>query len=325
MTNYEKIIFGFMNSEIKLQNMPWTILEHFWKRILHPSAISTEDNQSWDKEIKTLYDLGISLEDTLQFLHIEKPDFETFKTWITTRQKSENIESENLTVNVLSDQDLEFWNKNGYVVVKEAISKEDCEETQQAIWNYLKMNPNNKENWYSRHENQKGLMLNFSDHETLNKNRFSPRIRKAYVQLYNSEKIYKTIDKVSFNPPETKEFNFLGSPLHWDISLSRPITFALQGLLYLTDCGPDDGAFHCVPGFHNEINQWLDSLRPDENPRDKAIKTLKPKPVIGNAGDFIIWNNTLPHCATANKGKTPRMVQYLTYLPEDYKASEEWI
>lgn len=168
-------------------------------------------------------------------------------------------------------------------------------------------------------------MLNFSDHETLNRNRFSARIRKAYEQLYTTPKIYKTIDKVSFNPPETTDFIFLGSPLHWDTSLKQPIPFGLQGLLYLTDCGVDDGAFHCVPGFHNEIKSWLENLDPNENPREKAIQTLQPKPIPGNAGDFIIWNNTLPHCATANRGKSPRMVQYLTYFPEDYDTSREWL
>jgi ectoine hydroxylase-related dioxygenase (phytanoyl-CoA dioxygenase family) len=302
----------------------WTILEKLWNRTSLPSA-PANNTETWDNEIKTLYQLGIGMEDTLQFLYFEKPDFETFKTWIKNRQKSENTEVEAFTDNVLSEEDLEFWNKNGYVIVKNAISKKDCEDTQKAIWDYLEMDPNQKETWYKRHENQKGLMLNFSDHETLNKNRFSPRIKKAYEQLYNTSKIYKTIDKVSFNPPETDEFNFLGSRLHWDISLKQPITFGLQGLLYLTNCGADDGAFHCVPGFHNEINEWLNNLEPDENPRYKALETLQPKPIIGDAGDFIIWNNKLPHCATPNKGESPRMVQYLTYLPNDYNTAEEWI
>ena len=168
-------------------------------------------------------------------------------------------------------------------------------------------------------------MLNFSDHETLNKNRFSPRIKKAYEQLYNTTNIYKTIDKVSFNPPETNDFTFLGSALHWDTSLKQPIKFGLQGLLYVTDCGVNDGAFHCVAGFHNQINQWLNNLEPNENPRVKALETLVPKPILGNAGDFIIWDNKLPHCATPNKGKSPRMVQYLTYLPNDFNDSGEWL
>ncbi|MBF4515782.1 phytanoyl-CoA dioxygenase family protein [Flavobacterium sp. ANB] len=306
--------------------MHWNILEKLWKRTLDPSTTSTlEDIQNWDNEMKILYEFGIGMEDTLQFLYSEKPDFENFKVWINNRKKNDKIDFENLTDDVLSKEDLEFWNKNGYIIVKNAISKEDCENTQKAIWDFLEMDPNKKETWYLRHENQKGLMLNFSDHETLNRNRFSPRIKKAYEQLYNSTKIYKTIDKVSFNPPQNKNFIFLGSALHWDTSLKLPITFGLQGLLYLTDCGINDGAFHCVPGFQNKINDWLNNLEPNENPRKKALETLQPEPIIGNAGDFIIWDNRLPHCASPNNGESPRMVQYLTYLPNDYSAAGEWI
>lgn len=304
--------------------MPWTVLEQLWKRTLD-SKNANSDHTNWDNQIKTLYQLGIGMEDTLYFLYSEKPDFETFKTWINNRKRNTDQEIENLTVNVLSEQDLEFWNRNGYVVVKNAISKEDCEATQKAIWEYLKMNPNEKESWYKRHEEQKGLMLNFSDHETLNRNRFSPKVKKAYEQLYGTTNIYKTIDKVSFNPPETDHFTFLGSPLHWDMSLKKPLTYGLQGLFYLTECKENDGAFHCVPGFHNQIDEWLDELEPHENPREKALKTLQPKPITGDAGDFIIWHNALPHCATPNRGENPRMVQYLTYLPDDYNAAGEWI
>ncbi|MCR4033406.1 MULTISPECIES: phytanoyl-CoA dioxygenase family protein [Flavobacterium] len=304
--------------------MPWTVLEQLWKRTINPESANS-DLSNWDNEIKTLYQLGIGMEDTLYFLYFEKPDFETFKTWINGRKRNTSPEIEDLIEDVLSEEDLEFWNQNGYVVVKNAISKEDCEATQKAIWEYLKMDPNKKESWYNRHEEQKGLMLNFSDHETLNRNRFSPRIKKAYEQLYKTTKIYKTIDKVSFNPPETDDFIFLGSSLHWDMSLKKPLTYGLQGLLYLTECGENDGAFHCVAGFHNQINEWLDQLEPNENPREKALKTLQPKPITGDAGDFIIWHNTLPHCATPNKGQNPRMVQYLTYLPDDYNAAGEWI
>ncbi len=304
--------------------MPWTVLEQLWKRAVNPENTNT-DLSNWDSEVKALYQLGIGMEDTLRFLYSEKPDFETFKTWINSRKRDIASEIEDLTENVLSEQDLDFWKENGYLVVKNAISKEDCEATQKAIWEYLKMDPNEKESWYKRHEEQKGLMLNFSDHETLNRNRFSPKVKKAYEQLYGTTNIYKTIDKVSFSPPETENFTFLGSPLHWDMSLKKPLVFDLQGLLYLTDCEENDGAFHCVPGFHNHINQWLDELEPHENPREKAIQTLQAKPIIGNAGDFIIWHNALPHCATPNKGENPRMVQYLTYLPNDYNAAGEWI
>jgi len=303
--------------------MPWIYLEKLWKRTIEPNTGTTTDTSSWDKEIEILYRLGISMEDTLQFLYFEKPDFESFKSWIIANKKEALAQTD--YEEVLSKEDLEFWDKNGYVIIKEAISKEDCKATENAIWNFLGMDPEKKDSWYNRHAEQRGLMLSFTNHETLNKNRLSERIRKAYVQLYKTDKIYHTVDKVSFNPPETDNFKFIGSPLHWDVSLKTPIPFGLQGLLYLTDCGPDDGAFHCVSGFHKEINSWLEKLQPGENPREKALETLTPTPITGNAGDFIIWQNTLPHCATANHGKNPRMVQYLTYFPDDYRSASEWI
>lgn len=305
--------------------MAWSLLEKLWQRTVSSHVTVNSDTTSWDKEIETLYRLGISMEDALQFLYFEKPDFEAFKTWIHSRKREAEAVASEREDDVLLPEDLEFWDKNGYVIVREAISKQDCKATEEAIWNFLGMDPNDKESWYNRHAEQKGLMLSFSDHETLNKNRGSVRIRKAYEQLYKTSKIYPTIDKVSFNPPETEHFRFRGSPLHWDVSLKQPIPFAMQGLLYLTDCGPQDGAFHCVPGFHNSIDLWLEGLEEGEHPREKAINTLQPIPIAANTGDFIIWQNTLPHCAMPNHGSHPRMVQYLTYLPDDYYASPEWI
>ena len=69
----------------------------------------------------------------------------------------------------------------------------------------------------------------------------------------------------------------------------------------------------------------VQSLGPNEHPRQVALETLKPEPIIGNAGDFIIWHQALPHCATPNRGSKPRLVQYLTYFTENYKEAEEWI
>ncbi|MEO8515335.1 MAG: phytanoyl-CoA dioxygenase family protein [Flavobacterium sp.] len=306
--------------------MQWTIFEKLWKRSLgfHSDNNSTIES-TWNEEIEMLYRLGISMEDTLQYLYFKKPDFESFKEWILLNKNEITNDNQQGSENVLSKEDLDFWNENGYVIVKNAISIRDCEETQNAIWDFLKMSPDIKETWYNRHEEQKGLMLNFSNHPTLNKNRTSLRIQKAYEQLYETTNIYKSIDKVSFNPPESEHFKFLGSPLHWDVSLKLPIPFGLQGLLYLTDCAENDGAFHCVPGFHRRIEQWLEDLKPTDNPREIAIEKLNPIAITGNAGDFIIWHKALPHCASPNRGELPRMVQYLTYLPDHYKETSEWI
>lgn len=302
--------------------MEHQILEQLWKRALSPDQV-VGDN--WNQELETLYRYGIGIEEVMRYLYFEKPGLEQFQNWVVTRYEKTKTEETKLTADVLSEADLLFWEANGYLVLRNAISEADCAATVQAIWEFLGLQPQDKDGWYRQNEEQRGLMLTFSDHPTLNKNRQSERIRKAYEQLYRTDKIYKTIDKVSFNPPETDSYRFLGSPLHWDVSLKQPIPYGLQGLLYLTDCGPEDGAFHCVPGFHHAIGAWMDGLQEGENPREVALQTLKAIPITGKAGDFVIWHQALPHCASANHGVSPRMVQYLTYFPEQYETASEWL
>jgi ectoine hydroxylase-related dioxygenase (phytanoyl-CoA dioxygenase family) len=300
--------------------METNLIVNFWKRSLN----STSETSTWAQEVAFLYKSGINLETAVAYLYNEKPSLEAFTNWIEQQSKTIDhpIDDEE---NVLSEEDLQFWHQNGYVVVKSAISKEDCEQTRHAIWEFLGKTSEDKPSWYEQHQEQSGMMIHFSDHLTLNKNRASVRIRKTYEQLYQTKKIYKTIDKVSFNPPITESYSFLGSHLHWDVSLKLPIPFRLQGLIYLSDCNEDEGCFSCVPGFHNQIDNWMNDLPKNVNPREFALQTLQPIQIVGKAGDLIIWHQALPHCATANYGSTPRMVQYLTYFPEEYQEADEWI
>lgn len=300
--------------------METNLITNFWKRIL----TTTNETSTWAEEVQFLYQSGISIEVAITYLYTEKPTLEQFTDWILQQAKSVENYIEN-TEDVLSKEDLEFWHQNGYIVLKSAITKEACENTRNAIWEFLGKSIADEQSWYTQHPEQRGMMVHFSDHPTLNANRNSPRIQKAYEQLYQSKLIYKTIDKVSFNPPIVPNYSFMGSDLHWDVSLHLPIPYRLQGLIYLSDCKENEGCFHCVPEFHNQIERWLKNVPKNVNPRDYALQTLQPIPIIGEAGDMVIWHQALPHCATANHGSKPRMVQYLTYFPNEYQESEVWI
>lgn len=298
-----------------------SVLSSFRNRILEGESSATA---SWTEEVEHLYKNGISLDEALHFLYFKKPSAIEFKAWIL-QKASELVITEEQEALVLSESDLQFFETNGYLVLKNAISKDDCIATQKIIWEFLEMDSTDNSSWYKNHTERRGLMINFFNHPILEKNRSSTRIKKAYEQLYQTKNIYKTIDKVSFNPPITSNYSFTGSDLHWDVSLKLPIPFRLQGLIYLSDCGAQDGAFHCVPGFHNEIASWMSQVPNSIDPRSYALNTLKTIPIVGEAGDMIIWHQALPHCATPNYGVTPRMVQYLTYFQEDYKEHDEWI
>lgn len=129
---------------------------------------------------------------------------------------------------------------------------------------------------------------------------------------------------MSFNLPITANYSFKGSGLHWDVSLELPIPFRLQGLIYLSDCGSEDGAFHCMPSFHRLIESWISQVPEGISARTHALETLEPIPITGEAGDMVIWHQALPHCATPNYGSPLRIVQYLTYFAEIYEESSQW-
>lgn len=304
--------------DIKQKN----ILNGLWQKAV--SIKSQSGDFSWHEAMKVLYQLNIGMEETIQYLYYNKPSFEVFITWVQTKAKKE----EEVTViheQVLSAEDLLFWEKNGYVIIKQAVTEQQCIDVKNAIWQFLDACEQDEKSWYKPHPAKKGLMVVFTEHEALQKTRNSARIRCAYEQLYKSTDIYKTIDKVSFNPPENSHYKFKGSSLHWDVSLALPIPYKLQGLLYLNDVSEEGGAFQCVPGFHLKIEDWMAHVPEGANPRTYALDTLKPVSIAGSAGDFIIWHQALPHCASPNKSKVPRMVQYLTYLPNNLKDHDVWI
>jgi len=298
------------------------LIANFWRRVLKGSP-PADNASSWHDETRKLYELGISMEETLQYLHGNNPTLVAFKIWIESQRSS--VASCTGSGDILSEEDLAFWDANGYLVLRNAIPPEDCVRTRDAILAFTGKDLDDPATWYVAHESQRGMMVNFYNHPALDKNRSSPRIRKAYEQLYQNESIVSTIDKVSFNPPVTEHYNFTGSGLHWDVSLKLPIPFRLQGLLYLSDCFEEEGAFHCVPGFHRKIARWLRTVPYGQNPRQLALEALAPEPIIGKAGDFIIWHQALPHCATPNRGMLPRLVQYMTYLPVVHEEAEEWV
>ena len=270
-----------------------------------------------------LYACGKGIGEPLQFLSREQPSLEVFLNWMEEGAAAAGAGSP--LADVLTPQDLQDFSERGVVVLRAAVEPDDCAAAREAIHAFLNLKPEDAVTWYAAQELSEGLMVPLYQDPALQKNRHALRVRKAFEQLYGTVAIHPVVDKVSFNPPETEQYRFKGSSLHWDVSLALPIPFKLQGLLYLSDCPADGGAFHCVPRFHKEIDTWLPSLPPSVDPRTEALRSLKPVPVPGAAGDLVIWHQALPHCATPNRSNRPRYVQYITYDPDGYREQDVWI
>ena len=214
---------------------------------------------------------------------------------------------------ILTAEDRKFWEENGYVVVHNAVPPENLKAAERAVWDFLEMQPDDPGGWYP--DPPRGtIMTEMYQHQALWDNRQYPRIHQAFAEIWETEKLWVSIDRASMNPPELPDWKHPGK-LHWDTQLEIPIEFWVQGVLYLTDTAANQGAFTCVPGFHHQLEDWLKDLPPEANPREQDLESLGAKPISGKAGDLIIWHSALPHGSSSNTAHHPRVAQYITMFP----------
>ncbi len=289
--------------------------------------------------------LGLGLEQAQQYLLRDAPSFEEFERWVAattggveleqvarinalvtgadmptaTRQRLADIEA---MAPVLSAEDLAHWAEHGYVIVHDAVPEETRRAAEEAIWTHLGARPDEPDSWYV--PNDHGIMVQFFQHAAFTANRRSPRIHKAFAQLWGTADLWVSTDRVGFNVPERPGWMFRGPDLHWDVSLAQPIPFGTQGILYLTDTPAEQGAFTCVPGFQRRIDAWLDGLPAGTDPRREDMHALGSRPIAGRAGDLVIWDHKLPHGSRPNRGQRPRIVQYLNMYPARVEEREVW-
>ncbi len=290
--------------------------------------------------------LGLGLEQAQQYLLRTAPTFEEFEAWIVATAGDvppEQVARLNAALTgeavppatqarlaaidalapALSAEDLAHWNEHGYVILRHAVTEDVRAAAEQAIWAHLGGRADDPESWYV--PNDHGIFVQFFQHPAFTAVRQSPRIHKAFAQLWGTADLWPATDRVGFNVPERRGWMFRGPHMHWDVSLARPIPFGTQGILYLTDTPAEQGAFTCVPGFHRRIDAWLDSLPAGTDPRMQDLHALGSKPIAGQAGDLIIWDHKLPHASSPNRGQRPRIVQYVNMYPTRKEQQQEWV
>ena len=324
-------------------------LKRLWSRAMAARQGRSAPAAMHDRHLDYLviHASGVGLEQAMQYLLREAPSFEEFERWIvatTGGVEPERIARINAAVvgrdppadtarflaaveasePVLSASDLSFWQEHGYVVLHDAVPPAARTAATRTVWEHLGAREDDPQTWYAT-ENDHGIMVQYFQHPAFETIRRSPRIHKAFAQLWGTADLWATTDRVGFNPPERQDFKFPGPHLHWDVSVKTPIPFTTAGILYLTDTPPEQGAFTVVPGFQRWGEDWLKALPGGADPRRQDLYALGPRAIGGEAGDLIIWHQALPHGASPNRGTRPRMVQYVNMFPAHFEEHEEWI
>lgn len=293
-----------------------------------------ERQDEWPTDTALLAVLGLGLEQMMIYLYQETPSFEQLENWIIATAGTPDPSavsrfnglfsghsrfSEEPPATFFDSDQIAFWKENGYIIIKNAVPREDCDAAIQVICDYIGIERDNPNTWYKHHPSRQGIMVQLFQHPVLQKNRESEVIRLAYEHLWQRKDIWLNTDRVGFNPPETSSWNFPGPNLHWDCKLEPPIPFGTQGILYLADTEANQGAFTLVPGFQHHVDDWIRTLPVNKQPHQMDLYALGPIPIVASAGDFIIWHKGLPHGSSPNRSAKPRFVQYINYQPGDFR------
>ena len=295
-----------------------------------------------DLDHTLLSGLRLGLLETLRYLHAERPSLAQFEAWIEERNggavepaaldrlrralDGELVEPEVDLDGVagLSAEDLAHWDEHGYVVLRAAVTPEQARAAELAIYDYLDAQPDEPESWY-RNPQGHSIWVAMLRHPAFWANRRSPRMVKAFAQLWGRDDLWVTVDQGGLNPPQREGWPFPGPHLHWDTTLAEPHLFGTQGILYLADTAANQGAFTCIPGFHGTLGEWLQSLPAGANPREEILKHPGAKPIAAGAGDMVIWHHLLPHGASPNLAKRPRVAQYINMKPTRWPHHDVWV
>lgn len=243
-----------------------------------------------------------------------------------------NDRSNGQPLRVLTDADWDFWIHNGYVVIKNAISKEQAQKTADFIWEFEEKDANDPNTWYQapRAEMQMKELANTGMVECYNSqvfwdNRMSQRIYDAFVDIWGTEKLWVSIDRANLNFPIKPGFEYKAF-IHWDYDPEeKPVN--VQGVLALVDQTDENmGGFQCIPELFRTYDSWKLTQPKDRNRFRPDTTGFDPTKVKMEAGDLLIFNSLQPHGIRANRSDKVRVAQYISMMPadEDNEAIRNW-
>ncbi|RMB85292.1 phytanoyl-CoA dioxygenase family protein [Streptomyces shenzhenensis] len=237
---------------------------------------------------------------------------------------------------VLSEEDFAFWQTYGYVVVRNALTPGAAKSLLEFAWEFQGLDPDRPETWYAEREFRSELerdlhvygFVEAYHHQFIWDSRQTQRVYDAFVDVWDCEELWVTLDRLNLNPPNRgNRSRSLIAPtdegfdieLHWDVdSTLGVLPQRVQGIIALNDTQPELGGFQCAPELFRRFEEWRIAQPADRDPIRPAIDRSE-FPVVRpdlQAGDLLIFNGLLAHGVAPNASDNGvRAVQYLSMMP----------
>lgn len=226
---------------------------------------------------------------------------------------------------VLSEADWTHWISKGYVIVRNAVPQEQVKRTVELLWEFDEKDPSDPSTWYApqrrahvRKELNNAGMVEIYNHQCLWDNRTSQRVYDAFVDIWDREDLWVTIDRANLNVPKQEKGNPDGF-VHWDVdSAKTPPPIGVQGVLSLQKQDAETGGFQSVPYLFEHFDDWVKTQPADRNPLMPDMTGLARENVDLEPGDLMIFNSLLAHGVRPNHSDgRVRMAQYISMHPAE--------
>jgi len=235
------------------------------------------------------------------------------------------------SLKIMSLEDWQFWKENGYIVIKNAVPREQAEATANFLWEFEEKDPNDTSTWYTAARAEMKMkelagtgMVEVYNNQHLWNNRQSQRVYDAFCDVWGTDKLWVTIDRANLNFPVREGSNYQPF-IHWDYDPeTRPQN--VQGVLALADqTDTNMGGFQCVPYLYKNYDTWKltqpedrNRFQPDTTGLEDEIVKVKME-----AGDLLIFNSCLAHGIRLNQSKDKvRIAQYISMMPAQEEDTE---
>ncbi|KAK9484584.1 hypothetical protein V1527DRAFT_469697 [Lipomyces starkeyi] len=264
-------------------------------------------------------------------------------TVVETDQQTARISIRELAE--MPDVELEDWFRDlirdGYCVVKGAVSREHAAEYVEAVYQWLEsfnlgFDRNDPSTFHKDHLpviGSKGICNDYgvSHEDFVWKVRSEPGVVGVFERIWGTEDLIVSFDAINIGLPHRTDVPPNTPWPHQDQDPRRPGFRCLQGLVNLLPNGPQDGGLVVCKGahklsdeFHRHFNSETKVVEVFSTEyymfTDEGLKWLEEHgcewiKVDADPGDLLLWDSRTPHYNMSPEGDNHRLVVYTCYMP----------
>lgn len=235
---------------------------------------------------------------------------------------------------VLTDDEVSFFDEDGYVLVKGCLSRGECERYRRIILDMVSRDLTIPAHWHANAGRIKPMKedgkQSFEDPELLPL-LFNERLYAAAVQLLGDHRL-RAFDAslgITIRNDASKDTVLSQTP-HLDCSvpalepfLFTPEEVQVGGCYYFTEVLPTGGGIHVMRGGHRWVEEQVRAQGGGLAGRQlnnswKRLPGVETVEVTGEEGDFALLHHLMPHAASHNRLPQARVAQFTRFTRADH-------